>query len=215
MNKKLLSCFPDLINITDERGKEIINSAKQVIIPAGITVFKHGDQCQQYIMVCKGSVKVVQSSPEGREIVLYRVQNSESCVLTTTCLLSSERYTANGITETEVSALVLSTDSFQQGLQNSQSLRAFIFSQYAKRLSELLHLVNALAFECLDTRLAQCLLQQAANNHLKITHQTLANELGSTREVISRRLKEFEHLGWVKLHRGSIDICNTESLQQL
>ena len=215
MNKKLLSCFPGLANITDKLGKEIISSAKQVTIPAGITVFKHGDQCQQYLMVCKGSVKVVQSSLEGREIVLYRVQNSESCVLTTTCLLSNELYTANGITETEISALVISADSFQQGLQNSQSLRDFIFAQYAKRLGELLHLVNALAFECLDTRLAHCLLQQAMNSHIETTHQTLANELGSTREVISRRLKEFEHLGWITLHRGSIDICNPEALQKL
>ena len=215
MDKKILSCFPELKSITDDYGKQVLNSATPVRVPAGVTVFRHGDQCQQYLLVCKGSVKVVQSSPEGREIVLYRVQNAESCVLTTTCLLSNENYTANGITETEVTALAISAENFQQGLEHSQLLRDFVFKQYAKRLGELLHLVNALAFECLDTRLAQCLLRQADNQRLKITHQALASELGSTREVISRRLKEFEHLGWVKLHRGVIDICDAEHLQSL
>ena len=207
--------FPELSKITDECGKKILQSIKQVNIPAGVTVFTQGDECQQYLLVCEGSVKVIQTSEEGREIVLYRVQDSESCVLTTTCLLSNESYTANGVTETDVTALVIPAIDFQQGLQYSQDLRDFIFVQYSKRLGELLHLVNALAFECLDVRLAQCLLGQAENNQLSMTHQELASETGSTREVISRRLKEFEHLGWVKLHRGMIDICDAEQLSNL
>jgi CRP/FNR family transcriptional regulator len=215
MNNTVLACFPELKNITDEFGKKILESAQEAIIPAGVTVFKHGDQCQQYVLVCKGSVKVVQSSEGGREIVLYRVQAEESCVLTTTCLLSHEAYSATGITETEVLALVIPAGDFQQGLQQSSSLRDFVFKQYGKRLGDLLHLVNALAFGCLDTRLAQCLLQQPSDNTIKATHQDLANEIGSTREVISRRLKEFEHLGWVKLHRGAIDLCDIEQLRKL
>ena len=215
MNNTILKSFPELAKIADEYGKQILQSAKQLTIPAGVTVFTQGDECGQYLLVCEGSVKVMQSSAEGREIVLYRVQNYESCVLTTTCLLSKERYSANGITETDVTALVISASDFQQGLQQSKGLRDFIFSQYSKRLGELLHLVNALAFECLDVRLAQCLLQQASKNHVKATHQALASEIGSTREVISRRLKEFEHLGWVTLHRGAIEICDAKRLGEL
>lgn len=210
-----MSYFPELADITDEYGKKIVQSIKQVDIPAGVTVFSQGEECQQYLLVCKGSVKVMQSSVEGREIVLYRVQDTESCVLTTSCLLSDTLYTANGVTETAVTALLVPASDFRRGLQHSQPLRDFIFKQYSKRLGELLHLVNALAFECLDVRLAQCLLTQAENGQVSMTHQALASEIGSTREVISRRLKEFEHLGWVKLHRGMIDICNTTKLSQL
>ena len=179
-------------------------------------MFQPGDPCRQYLLACEGSIKVQQTSADGREIVLYRVQNGESCVLTTTCLLAEEDYSATGIAETHVEALAIPAQQFHEGLNNSPDLRKFIFDNYNQRLGELFQLVKSLAFAPLENRLANRLLQQAdADNRISMTHQALAADLGCTREVISRRLKEFERLGWVKLHRGQIEVLNQNALQQL
>jgi len=208
--------FPELERIQDDAGKKILATAKLVNIPQGTILFQPGDPCRQYLLACEGSIKVQQTSEDGREIVLYRVQNGESCVLTTTCLLAGENYSATGIAETHVEAIAIPAQQFQQGLNDSPGLRKFIFDNYNQRLGELLQLVKSLAFAPLESRLANRLLQQAgADNRISMTHQALAADLGCTREVISRRLKELEHLGWVKLHRGQIEVLNQDALQQL
>ncbi|HID81100.1 MAG TPA: Crp/Fnr family transcriptional regulator [Chromatiales bacterium] len=208
--------FPELERIQDDAGKKILATAKLASIPQGTILFQPGDPCRQYLLACEGSIKVQQTSEDGREIVLYRVQNGESCVLTTTCLLAGENYSATGIAETHVEAIAIPAQQFQQGLNDSPGLRKFIFDNYNQRLGELLQLVKSLAFAPLESRLANRLLQQAdADNRISMTHQALAADLGCTREVISRRLKEFEHLGWVKLHRGQIEVLDKDALQQL
>lgn len=212
----LIKTFPELANIDDATGKEVLSAAKLVSIPQGTILFQPGDTCRQYLLACEGSIKVQQTSEDGREIVLYRVQNGESCLLTTTCLFSGENYSATGIAETHVEALAIPAQQFHEGLNASPSLRQFIFNNYSQRLAELFHLVKSLAFAPLESRLAQRLLQQAdMHNKVDMTHQALAADLGCTREVISRRLKEFEHLGWVRLHRGQIEVLDRSALQQL
>lgn len=181
----------------------------------GKTVFQAGDQCQHYLLVLEGSVKVFQSSADGKSIILYRVQNNESCVLTTTSLFAQTVYSASGVTETETTALALSKDNFQQGIATSESFRTWVFEHYQKRLQEMLHLIGQVTFECLDTRLVQHLLDASdANNTLATTHQNLADELGTSREVISRRLKELEHLKLLRLSRGKIKIAEHAALKR-
>ncbi len=215
-NTWLYKHFPALKRIDDDAGKQILAAARLVSIPQGTVLFQPGSACQQYLLACEGSIKVQQTSEDGREIVLYRVQNGETCVLTTTCLLAGERYSATGIAETHVEAIAIPAPQFHEALDHSPGLRQFIFDNYHQRLGELLHLIQSLAFEPLEHRLANRLLQQAdADNRVPMTHQALAADLGCTREVISRRLKEFEHLGWVKLHRGQIEVLDHSALQAL
>ncbi len=185
-------------------------------VPAGSTVFQPGSPCHHYLMVLEGSVKVSLTSVSGREVVLYRVQKSETCILTTSCLLASESYSATGTTETKVEVLMLEQHPFNQCLSTSETFRHFVFSSLGHRFSDLINRIEQVNFGTIDARLAEALLMHSHKSKLIcITHQTLANELGTAREVVSRHLKQFESQQWVKLNRGSITVKNIEALQRV
>ena len=177
-------------------------------------MFHTGDSCQQFILVLEGSVRVQKLSESGREIVLYRVESGQSCILTTACLLGSSPYQAEAFTETAVRAVIIPSKAFEQALDDSKQLRHFVFAGYGQRLTELLMLIDAISFGRLDCRLAARLLK-SDETPIRTTHQQLANELGTAREVISRTLKEFERQGWVKLGRGSIEVIATAQLNNM
>lgn len=202
--------------IHDEIGKQILQHAGTITLPANTTVFRQGDVCQNYILLQQGSVKVFTRAENGREMVLYRVGSGESCTLTTTCLFANNKYPAEGVTETEVKALVISRDDFNKGLEQSADFRRMVFDGYSQRLTDIITLVEEVSFGRIDARLAKLLLQHAVGEMtIHTTHQDLAAELGSAREVISRQLKEFERRGWVTLQRGSIELVNTRELENL
>ncbi|GGB90748.1 hypothetical protein GCM10011352_15970 [Marinobacterium zhoushanense] len=159
-------------------------------------------------------MRVQKLSDSGREILLYRVEAGQSCILTTACLLGNRQYQAEAFTESPVKAVVIPSAAFQRAMEDSSALREFVFSGYGQRLTELLMLIEAIAFGRLDCRLAAYLLNQHPG-HLKITHQQIARELGTAREVVSRTLKEFERKGWLQLSRASIEILEPEKLSQL
>lgn len=202
--------------IQDTAGKQVLAQAREIRIPAHTTVFRQGDSCENYLLVLDGSVKVFTRSENGREVVLYRVLSGESCTLTTACLFSHNRYPAEGYTETDIRALVIPIKSFNDGLQHSSDFRQMVFDAYSQRLTEIIGLVEEISFGRIDVRLAKALMQHIVGDMtIHITHQSLATELGSAREVISRQLKEFERKQWVKLHRGSIEILNSGALDEL
>jgi CRP/FNR family transcriptional regulator len=202
--------------IKDEAGRKAIEQARQITLPANTPVFRQGDTCENYLLVINGSVKVFSRAENGREILLYRVQAGESCTLTTSCLLANNKYPAEGITETEVKALAIPLAAFNQGLQHSSDFRQFVFDGYGKRISDIIKLVEEISFGRLDIRLAKKLLLHVVGDMtIHSTHQNLATELGSAREVISRQLKDFENKGWIELQRGSIIIKNSQALEDL
>lgn len=203
-----------IIDTLDLAGKLLLKSSTRITVAKNTTLFKPGDLCNSFLIVISGSIKVHQLSANGREIILYRVQDGETCLLTTASLLSRDTYSASAVSETEVTALTFSAEIFDKAISESKSLRNFIFNNYSHRLGNLLSLVGELAFESLDSRLCQCLIQQSNNTSMVCkTHQQLAEELGSTREVISRQLKEFERLGWINLSRGQVELLQTDKLQ--
>lgn len=179
-------------------------------------VFRQGDSCQQYLFVTSGSVRVYSRAENGREVVLYRVQDNESCTLTTACLFAHNPYPAEGITETETSAIAIPQKVFDQGLAQSDAFRQMIFDQYARRLSDVIHRVEDISFGHIDIRLARQLVKLCPQNaQLSITHQALANELGTAREVISRQLKQFERNRLIQLQRGQIQITDLSGLRAI
>jgi len=185
-------------------------------IPAGTTIFHQGDQCLNYLLVVSGSVKVITRAENGREIVLYHITSGGSCVLTTSCIISSEDYPAEGVTETDIVALAIPKLIFEQYMGESKAFRKQVFHSYGDRLIKLITLVEEISFAKLELRLAKYLLHNGSvNTPIHTTHQALATELGSAREVISRQLKEFENQGWVKLNRGKIEITNHDALTNL
>ena len=206
--------FTQLAKSDDAVVHQLMDKAGLLNIPAGSTVFHQGDACSNYLLVIDGTVKVLTRADNGREIVLYRLGSGDSCVLTTSCLFGKVNYPAEGVTETDVNALAVSAAEFDRVLQQSVSFRNFVFDSFSSHIASLITLVEEVAFGRMDIRLAKHLLQLAGDTlTLQSTHQQLAVELGSAREVISRQLKDFELRNWVRLQRGRIEIVDPQALK--
>jgi CRP/FNR family transcriptional regulator len=200
----------------DSEVSALLDDADEAQLPARSTVFRQGDQCSNYLLVIEGIVRVISRADNGREIVLYRLGPGDSCVLTTSCLFSQRRYPAEGVTESAVTALAIPASRFNRAIEQSAAFRRFVFATFGEHLGSLIGLVEQVAFGRLDARLARHLLEQAAaDNTLQATHQELATELGSAREVISRQLKELEQRGMVSLQRGSLTVLDRPGLVRL
>ncbi len=216
MDLELKRRFPALQDLGKTAYRLLAESASAVTLPPGTKAFEAGGSCENYLMLGSGRVRVQQVTESGREIVLYRVGGGETCILTTACLLAHENYSAEAIAETEVSALVVPRSCFERLLAESPPFRDFVFTAYAHRITDLMLLVQEVAFGHMDIRLAQRLLAlRDAAAVVPMTHQDISVELGTAREVVSRQLKEFERRGWVRLERGRIHILDEAALAAL
>ncbi|MGE5505346.1 MAG: Crp/Fnr family transcriptional regulator [Actinomycetota bacterium] len=215
MRNDLLDAFPRLGRLDPQAARTLDAAARVLAIPAGTVLFQDGAECASYVLVAEGSVRVQKVSESGREIVLYRVERGQSCVLTTNCLIAHDSYSAEGIAETDVTALVLPAATFRTLLAQSEEFRDFVFSAYATRIEELLLLIEEVAFGRIDVRLAAWLAGRADAGEIRATHQEIAVELGTAREVVSRQLKDFERRGWVALHRGRVVVADAGALGRL
>ena len=192
-----------------------LRAGRRATLPAGARVFGPGDPCQNYILVVSGTVRVQMLAENGREIVLFRIGPGETCILTTAGLLAGEAYAAEAITESAVEAVMLPARAFHGLLATSEPFRDFVFRAFGTRLGELMMLIQEIAFQRIDVRLARHLLDRAAGGTVAATHQALAVELGTAREVVSRQLKEFERRGLVALDRGLVHLASASALRAI
>lgn len=206
--------FPQFLESEDPALKTLVENAKLIELPGGKTLFYPGAPCQNYVLVVDGQIRVHLVSENGREILLYRVKPGDSCILTTSCLLGKKPYPAEGTTEQPVTAFVIDQSSFQKTLEHSDDFRGFVFENFSTRLSTVITRMEEVVFEAVERRLAKVLLENSQET-LEKTHQELAAELGSAREVISRHLKRFERYGWIKMQRGSIRVLDAKALQRV
>lgn len=213
MTPELFAAFPRLAALDPEAARVLSEVGRIVSFPAGTVLFRDGAECASYVLVLEGSVRVQKTAENGREIVLYRVQRGQSCVLTTNCLMAGNDYSAEGIAETEVKVLILPRAAFRTLVDTAPAFRDFVFAVYAVRLSDLMALIQEVAFRRIDLRLAAWLAGQV--DAVQATHQEIAAELGTAREVVSRQLKEFERRGWVTLGRGLVEIRDRAALENL
>ncbi|MGB7244122.1 MAG: Crp/Fnr family transcriptional regulator [Sulfitobacter sp.] len=210
------AAFPGLADISDKVSALLDKRAHQIRLQKGALIFGPGNPAENLLLLISGTVRVQQLSEAGREIVLYRVHSGESCVLTTACLLAFEDYSAEGIAETDVEAILIPRDAFDELMSLSKAFRAFVFEAYSKRITDLFLVIEEIAFKRMDIRVAQKLLElRDASSVLHLTHQQLAIELGTAREVISRQLKEFERRGWLSLSRGEIELRDVGAIDRL
>jgi len=215
MSEDWISRFQGLSNLP-ERIRGILDARSQVIrMPKGTVIFGPGNSPENLLFLLDGTVRVQQLAENGREIVLYRVQAGESCVMTTACLLAYEDYSAEGIAETDITAAAIPRTVFDDLISQSREFRTFVFSAYSKRITDLFHVIEDIAFQRMDIRLAQKLLDLRQGMTVKATHQQLAAELGTAREVISRQLSEFQRRDWVKQSRGTVELLDADSIARL
>lgn len=211
-----ISQFPGLSALQEPIRQQLVSQSKIITVPKGTVIFGPGKAPESLLLLLGGTVRVQQTSENGREIVLYRVSAGESCVLTTACLLAYEDYSAEGIAETDVKAVAVPRSVFDQLIAESDVFRRFVFSAYSRRITDLFFIIEEVAFQRMDIRLAHKILElPGENDTLYKTHQQLAAELGTAREVISRLLQEFQRRQWIEIGRGEIRIKNRDALSKL
>lgn len=209
----LLALYPVLGDLPSAARDEVLAlQAQQATVPAGTLLFDEGAPCRGFPLVLSGAVRVARGAPNGRSLELYRVTPGELCVVSTSCLFGHRPMAAHGETTEPTELILLAPAGFERWAA-FEPFRRFVFGLFADRLADLMALAEAVAFQRLDQRLAAALLGHGAT--LKLTHQALADELGTAREIITRLLRRFELAGWVSLGRERIELRDAAALRAL
>jgi CRP/FNR family transcriptional regulator len=207
--------FPSLA-AGDEATGLVLDGARPVTLPAEAPVFRAGAPCEHYVLLLAGRVRVQVIGEGGREALLYRVHPGQSCVLTTCCMLSGQAYPAEGFTEAPVTALMLARPAFDRALETAPALRRFVFTNLGARIADVINRMEEVAFRPIEQRLAAYLVTRSPGaGGFQATHQNIAVELGTAREVVSRHLKRFESQGLVRLGRGTVEVLDGPGLRRL
>ncbi len=211
----LQSRYPEVDHLLQPDSDTLFEALDQVRIPAGTRLFQQSERCEHFMWLLEGTIRVYKHSPEGREITLYRVNPGELCVLSLQCLLTDEGFPAEAVAEDGILGLTLSRSDFDSALDDSKEFRRYLLQVLSKRIGDVVQLVSEVTFQRLDLRLA-CLLGQlferSGGGALETTHAKLARELGTTREMVSRLLKDLEHQQCIRLSRGKIYLMSAEGL---
>ena len=209
---RLGELYPVLAALPGDLRRRVETAMQTMVVPAGSLLFAERQPCQGFPFVLAGSIRVVKAAANGRELPLYRVLPGESCIITSSCLLGHADYNARGSAETDTTLALLPRSLFDELLAREE-FRGFVFDLFAERMADLMQLVEEVAFRKLDQRLANLLLGRGRTLHT--THQALADELGSVREIVSRLLKGFAEQGLVRLAREQVEILDPAGLRHL
>lgn len=204
----LLASYPVIADLLARHGWSV---PPPVQVPAGAMLFTENTPCQGFPLVLEGEVRVSRSSGDGRSLELYRVAPGEICLVSSACLFRTQALSAHGVATRASSLLMIDPPTFRQWLDDAV-FRDEVLSLFALRMADLTTLVDAVAFHRLDTRLATALLGHGPE--LATTHQALADELGTVREIVTRLLRRFERDGWVELARERIRILDSGALRR-
>ena len=212
--EKIVRALPILEQADPDLLREFQRAAFFARIPAGHDVFTEGDQVDSIALLISGVVRVYKIGETGREITLYRFGNGESCILTANAILSQKSFPAVATVEREAEAVMIPADTFRDWVRRYDLWREFVFELLSQRLSAVMAIVEEVAFRRMDARLASLLTERSRSSELiRITHQEIAAELGSSREVISRILEDFSAQGILEVSRGTIRILDRGLLQ--
>ena len=213
--ERLRQLYPGISAMDETLDGRLFENAQTVNVPAGDVAFRKGDACSNFILVLEGCVRVQLSSEGGREVTLYRVRPGDTCALTTSCLVGKEDYPAEAVVEEDVTALMIPDQEFRQALLDSEVFRLFVFRGFSGRLCAIVSRMEAVTLKTIDERLVEQLLKGDSDLLSNITHQVLATEIGTAREVVSRKLRRFEADGLIRSSRGRIEILNRDKLTAL
>ena len=213
--KSLLLDYPDLTKDADPQCWDMLAGANLHSFDAKTILFQEGMVCEHLMLIVEGSVRVFRESSEGREVTLYRVEPGQLCIHNLNNLVDGDDYPMMARTETGMRGLVISRSAFNQGLAESSSFRNYVLRTLTGRLSHMVDLITGFAFDRLDLRVAVWLAEQferSSGKPIEVTHNDVADELGTTREMISRILKDFEHKRCIELARGKIHLVCKHTL---
>jgi len=181
-------------------------------VPAGTTLFREHEACAGFPLLLQGEVRVSRNTSQGRALELYRVVPGELCLVSSSALFAQSALSAQGVTTRDTRLALLPPAAFRHALADT-TFRDFVLGLFAERMADLTALIEAVAFQRLDQRLAAALLGHGSP--IKTTHQALADELGTVREIVTRLLRRFERDGWLALSRESISVLDAPALRTL
>jgi CRP/FNR family transcriptional regulator len=210
---RLMKCYPVLAALPADLYRQIEKEIRLAQAPAGRQLFDEGSPCTHFPLLVDGVIRATKASPEGHEILLYRLNPGESCVITVVALLGGTSYPARAVAETDLEFYGVPRALFLDLILQSPPFRAFVFRFLSERMAHLMTLIDDVAFRRVDQRLASRLLLHP--EPLMLTHQMLADELGTTREVVSRTLESFQDSGMLRLGRKRIEILDRPALGRI
>lgn len=201
----LMENFPYFDRLTPDARQLICEYEKEISLPAGTELFAQGDTCTEILFLTDGSVRVYRMHESGQEITLYFLDSGEQCNVNLNSAFTRTPAIGTAVSESAITGYLLPAEIVRQLYTDETPYQQYVFELFAKRLESMAGLIEDVRFKKLDHRLLDWLHDQSGNT-IAITHEKLASHLGTSREVISRLLKEFEHNGIVKLHRGKIEL---------
>ena len=212
---RLYELYPNLADEQTDEWLAILNNAQIMEAPADAALATAGSDCTSFMLLLDGSVRVYQHAEDGREMTLYRIAPGDVCLMTLNSLIHDRPFRANARSESRLNMILLSAEDFHKAMKVSETFRVLILSSLVDTVCTMVQTFYDTAFEPLEMRLA-CLLgrlfERADSDTLDITHQALSQELGTTREVVSRLLKKLEHQQCIVLKRGKILLGSNKQL---
>ncbi len=195
-------------------AREFRQAAYFARIPAGKDIFVEGDSVQSIALILSGNVRVYKIGEQGREITLYRFGLGESCILTANAIMNQQTFPAVALVESEAEAVMVPADTFRDWMRRYDEWRSFLFDLLSQRLASVMAIVDEVVFHRMDARVAALLLRRADQGSIiQMTHQEIAAELGTSREVISRILEGFDSAGLISSSRGQVEILDADELE--
>jgi len=212
--KRITHAMPFLQRADASLVNELKQNAQFIRIPAGHDVFVDGDRVDGIALLLSGVVRVYKIGETGREITLYRFGLGQSCILSANAIMSDKSFPAIATVEEDAEAVMIPAEVFREWVNKYELWREFVFDLLSQRLSTVMTVVDEVVFKRMDRRVAAWVLNQAKiQNPMRVTHQEIAAELGSSREVISRILEDFSKEGSIESGRGTIEVLDFESLE--
>ncbi len=214
--QRLAELFPFLQTPSAEH-EEFFRQATFATLPEGQTIAFPGEPCARFILILQGTLRVYRTTDSGREITLYRLSAGESCVLTAACIMSNQGFPALAETETAIEAVLIPATEARNWLTRWPAWCTFTFALVSQRLADVISMLEEVAFQRMNVRIAHYLLSLSGEQSetLHLTHQQIAADLGTSREVVSRILKSFEKTGLLQASRKSLRIIDRKRLQAL
>lgn len=203
---ELREVFPFLRQAPLELMNKIALAGQYRTVGKGERLYWEGDKCSHIAFVLEGEIRVFKTGATGREITLYEIGPGETCILNASCIFSDQGYPADAVTLSDVRILILQSGLFEEFVNTYPVFRAFVFSLLSERLITVFQLIEEVVFGNLEDRLLDYLVEKSEDNVLQATHQVIANDLGTSREVVSRLLKDLERQGKLELGRSRVTI---------
>ena len=214
---KFQSCFPIWNQLNTDQQARILGSLVSHSVKKGTVIHNGSMDCTGLLLIKSGQLRVYILSDEGREITLYRLFELDMCLFSASCMLRSIQFDVTIAAEKDAEFWVVPAEVYKRILEESAAAANYTNELMASRFSDVMWLMEQIMWKSLDRRVAAFLLEEASiegSGRLKITHEAIANHLGSHREVITRMLRYFQNEGMVRLSRGVIEITDADRLEE-